>query len=122
MLSTLITALAFEPLDLPLTEPFAIATGAQHVAHNVLVRLTLADGTQGLGEAAPFPAVSGETQAGTLVALESAREHLLGQDARAWRPRPSVPWRRRCSMPWRATTGCPCGCSSAGPARRWTST
>ncbi|SEU30740.1 dipeptide epimerase [Stigmatella erecta] len=83
---TLITALAFEPLDLPLTEPFAIATGAQHVAHNVLVRLTLADGTTGLGEAAPFPAVSGETQGGTLAALASVRELLLGQDARAWRP------------------------------------
>jgi L-Ala-D/L-Glu epimerase len=83
---TLITAVAFEPLDLPLTEPFAIATGAQHVAHNVLVRLTLADGTTGLGEAAPFTAVSGETQAGTLAALQSVHEALLGQDARAWRP------------------------------------
>ncbi|ADO76010.1 dipeptide epimerase [Stigmatella aurantiaca] len=83
---TLITALTVEPLDLPLTEPFAIATGAQHVAHNALVRLTLADGTTGLGEAAPFTAVSGETQAGTLAALQSVRERLLGKDARAWRP------------------------------------
>lgn len=85
MQPTLITALTIEPLDLPLTEPFAIATGAQHVAHNVLVRLTLADGTVGLGEAAPFTAVSGETQAGSLAALRSVRERLLGRDARAWR-------------------------------------
>jgi len=83
---TTITALTVEPLDLPLTEPFAIATGAQHVAHNVLVRLTLADGTVGLGEAAPFTAVSGETQAGTRAAIESVRERLIGQEARAWRP------------------------------------
>src|SRR5688572_2079583 len=83
---TTITALTAELLDLPLTEPFAIATGAQHVAHNVLVRLTLADGTVGLGEAAPFTAVSGETQAGTLAAIQSARELLLGKEARAWRP------------------------------------
>ncbi len=83
---TIITALTAEPLDLPLTEPFSIATGAQHMAHNVLVRLTLADGTTGLGEAAPFTAVSGETQARTLAAIQSVRERLLGQDARAWRP------------------------------------
>mgnify|MGYP002648057301 CR=1 FL=1 len=86
MLPTRITALRFEPLDLPLTEPFAIATGAPESANNVLVRLTLADGTEGLGEAAPFTAVSGETQASTLAALESVREALLGRDARGWRP------------------------------------
>jgi L-alanine-DL-glutamate epimerase-like enolase superfamily enzyme len=83
---TVITALTAEPLDLPLTEPFAIATGAQHVAHNVLVRLTLSDGTTGLGEAAPFTAVSGETQARTLAAIQSVRERLIGQDVRTWRP------------------------------------
>jgi L-alanine-DL-glutamate epimerase-like enolase superfamily enzyme len=86
MNATLITDVTFEPLHLPLTEPFAIATGAQYAAENVLVRLTLADGTLGLGEAAPFPAVSGETQGSTLAALESVREGLKGQDARAWRP------------------------------------
>lgn len=86
MHATLITDLTAEPLDLPLTEPFAIATGAQHVAHNVLVRITLADGTTGLGEAAPFTAVSGETQARSLAAIQSMRERLVGQDVRAWRP------------------------------------
>ena len=83
---TVITALSAEPLDLPLTEPFSIATGAQHVAYNVLVRLTLADGTTGLGEAAPFTAVSGETQARTLAAIQAMHPLLLGQDVRAWRP------------------------------------
>jgi hypothetical protein len=29
----------FVRLDVPLLEPFGIATGAQHVAHNVLVQL-----------------------------------------------------------------------------------
>jgi L-alanine-DL-glutamate epimerase-like enolase superfamily enzyme len=82
---TLITALTVEPLNLPLTEPFAIATGAQHEARNVLVRLTLADGTVGLGEAAPFPAVSGETQEGALATGEASRALLVGKDARAWR-------------------------------------
>ncbi|OJH42297.1 dipeptide epimerase [Cystobacter ferrugineus] len=83
---TLITELRFEPLNLPLTEPFAIATGAPERADNVLVRLTLADGTVGLGEAAPFTAVSGETQASTLEAMASVRDALVGRDASGWRP------------------------------------
>ena len=86
MISTLITELRFEPLNLPLTEPFAIATGAPDMAHNVLVRLRLADGTVGLGEAAPFTAVSGETQASTLDALDSVQAEVVGREARAWRP------------------------------------
>lgn len=86
MRSTVITALEMRPLDLPLTEPFAIATGTQALAANVLVTVRLADGTLGLGEAAPFPAVSGETQAGTLAALERLRALVVGSDARAWRP------------------------------------
>jgi L-alanine-DL-glutamate epimerase-like enolase superfamily enzyme len=73
------------PLDLPLTEPFAIAGGAPSVAHNVLIRIVLADGTVGLGEAAPFTAVSGETQASTLLALREVRARLVGQDVRGLR-------------------------------------
>ena len=85
MRPTWITEVTAEPLDLPLIEPFTIATGTQLAAHNVLVRLKLADGTTGLGEAAPFPAVSGETQEGDLAAIVAARPHLLGRDARSWR-------------------------------------
>jgi L-Ala-D/L-Glu epimerase len=82
---TMIAELRFGPLDVPLIEPFAIATGAQPVAHNVLVEIRLADGTRGYGEAAPFPAVTGETQASTLAALESLRSLLVGRDMRQWR-------------------------------------
>ena len=73
------------PLDIQLNEPFGIATGAQLVAQNVLVTLTLSDGTRGIGEAAPFPAVNGETQTAVLSALHSARPGLLGLDATRWR-------------------------------------
>lgn len=69
-----------------LSEPFGIATGAQHVAANVLVTLTLSDGTVGLGEAAPFPAVNGETQGAVLSALAAASSSLSGLDARRFRP------------------------------------
>ena len=50
-------------LDIPLFAPFGISGGAQAVANNVLVTLTLADGTTGYGEAAPLPPYNGETQA-----------------------------------------------------------
>jgi L-Ala-D/L-Glu epimerase len=73
------------PWNVELTEPFGIATGAQFVAENVLVEVRLTDGTCGIGEAAPFPAVNGETQARALAAVEQAGAVLLGNDARRWR-------------------------------------
>ncbi len=82
---TTIIDIRFARLDVPLIEPFAIATGAQPVAQNVLVELRLADGTRGYGEAAPFPAVTGETQASTVDALAALRPVLVGADVRQWR-------------------------------------
>jgi L-alanine-DL-glutamate epimerase-like enolase superfamily enzyme len=73
------------PLDLELTEPFAIASGAQDAVRNVLVRVVLDDGTVGLGEAAPFPAVSGETQASALAAIEAMRPLVVGTSPGAYR-------------------------------------
>ncbi len=72
-------------LDIPLLEPFAIAGGTQPQAHNVLVTVLLADGTAGYGEAAPFPAVTGETQASTLEAAAELGGLVCGEDARGWR-------------------------------------
>ena len=74
MNATDIVSVEADPIDIQLTEPFAIAGAAPTVAANVLVRITLADGTVGMGEAAPFEAVSGETQRGSLAAIEAARE------------------------------------------------
>ncbi|HEX4478181.1 MAG TPA: dipeptide epimerase [Polyangiaceae bacterium] len=71
--------------DVELTEPFGIATGAQAMAANVLVEVELDDGTVGLGEAAPFPAVNGETQAAALAAVAEARATLVGEDAGRFR-------------------------------------
>src|SRR3954463_11931117 len=85
MIPTTISLVDATTLDIALTEPFAIAKGAPSVAANVLVRIQLADGTIGLGEAAPFTEVSGETQAGTLSAVQSVRSSLAGQDARRYR-------------------------------------
>jgi L-alanine-DL-glutamate epimerase-like enolase superfamily enzyme len=90
MIPTTITQVDATPLDMPLTEPFAIAKGAPAIAANVLVRIALADGTLGLGEAAPFTAVSGESQESSLAAIESVRSSLVGQDVRRFR---TLSWR-----------------------------
>jgi L-alanine-DL-glutamate epimerase-like enolase superfamily enzyme len=72
-------------LSVPLKEPFGIATGAQVRADNVLVRVQLGCGAVGLGEAAPFPAVNGETQAQATGALHGVAAQLLGGDVAQWR-------------------------------------
>ncbi|MFC6996561.1 dipeptide epimerase [Rufibacter roseus] len=85
MSATQIAAVRFQPLNLPLLEPFAIATGTQYNVENVVVQIELKDGTTGLGEAAPFPAVSGETQESTLLVLQELEKHLLQKDVKNWR-------------------------------------
>jgi L-alanine-DL-glutamate epimerase-like enolase superfamily enzyme len=84
--ATTITAVEAEPLDIALREAFVIATGQVESARNVLVRVTLADGTVGLGEAAPFPPSGGETQETALAALRGMTPLVVGQDAAGWRP------------------------------------
>ncbi len=83
-MQTAISEILFTPLTLPLTEPFGIATGAQARAENVLVKIKLANGITGIGEAAPFTAVSGETQASTLKACKNLQTGLIGKDIRNW--------------------------------------
>jgi L-alanine-DL-glutamate epimerase-like enolase superfamily enzyme len=83
-MNTEITEIFFEPLDLDLTEPFGISGGAQQKAENVLIKLKLANGITGIGEAAPFPAVSGETQYGTISALKGISEYLKGKKVNEW--------------------------------------
>jgi L-alanine-DL-glutamate epimerase-like enolase superfamily enzyme len=82
---TTIHALTAEQLDIALHTPFGIAGGAQDVARNVLVTAELNDGTCGYGEAAPFPAFNGETQAMALSAVGAAQSVVVGADAREWR-------------------------------------
>jgi L-alanine-DL-glutamate epimerase-like enolase superfamily enzyme len=74
-------------LELELTEPFGISGGSHDVARIALVRLTLADGTTGLGEAAPLPAYNGESIDAVLHALNAARPAWVGTDGKAWRQR-----------------------------------
>lgn len=82
-----IAACEVQPLDIPLFEPFGISGGAAAVAANVLVTLTLADGTRGVGEAAPLPPYNGETQTDALRVLRAAAAWLPGRTAttETWR-------------------------------------
>ncbi|HET9109540.1 MAG TPA: dipeptide epimerase, partial [Ktedonobacterales bacterium] len=82
---TTIVALSAEPLDIPLLEQFAIATGRISAARNALVRVRLANGVEGIGEAAPFPPSGGETQETALAAVAGMVTLLEGHDVTQWR-------------------------------------
>jgi L-alanine-DL-glutamate epimerase-like enolase superfamily enzyme len=82
---TTIRSLSAATLDIPLSAPFGIASGAQDVARNLLLTLELADGTRGYGEAAPFPAYNSETQEMARAAAAMARSTVEGADVREWR-------------------------------------
>lgn len=83
--STQIRGVTVQDLDIALHEPFGIAGGAQAVASNLLVRVELADGTIGYGEAAPFPAFNGETRESTRAAIQDVQGAVAGAHARQWR-------------------------------------
>lgn len=82
---TTIVALSAEPLDVPLLEPFTIATGRSTSARNALVRVRLSNGIEGIGEAAPFPPSGGETQETALAAVAGMLPLLEGHDVTQWR-------------------------------------
>jgi L-Ala-D/L-Glu epimerase len=85
MTRTTIQSIAVEPLTIPLLEPFTIATGSVSSARNVLITLTLQDGSVGYGECAPFPPSTGESQETALAAAQGCIDLLTGQDAANWR-------------------------------------
>ena len=66
--------------DIPLTSPFRIAIGEMKAANDLLVRVHTDQGIVGLGEACPFPPITGETQATNAAAAISIRDMLIGKD------------------------------------------
>src|SRR5579885_91087 len=85
MTGTTIRTIAVEPLNIPLLEPFTIATGSVSSAQNVLITLTLEDGSVGYGECSPFTPSTGESQETALAAARGCVELLTGRDAANWR-------------------------------------
>ncbi len=82
-----IASIEAKAFELPLTEPFGISGGTAETARIALFRVTLSDGTRGLGEAAPLPAYNGETVEHALGALPAARSLWVGKSAGAFRQR-----------------------------------
>lgn len=82
-----IVGLRARAFELELNEPFGIAGGSPERARIAAVELQLADGTVGLGEAAPLTAYNGETLEDALRAVTAAAPLLVGRDGRAWRQR-----------------------------------
>ena len=80
-----IKAVSVSPLDAEMNEPFGIAGGAKTEVNNVLVRLRLEDGSEGLGEGAPMSAFNSEDQESTLKAARGLAPRLVGRDAADWR-------------------------------------
>src|SRR5213080_3423647 len=85
MSRTTIRSVTIEPLNIPLLEPFTIATGTTTEARNVLITITLEDGSVGYGESAPFSPSTGETQETALAAAHGCAELLQSKDAAHWR-------------------------------------
>src|SRR2546428_1099660 len=85
MSRTTIRSITIEPLNIPLLEPFTIATGSVSEARNVLITITLDDGSVGYGESAPFPPSTGESQETALAAVQGCATLIEGKDAAHWR-------------------------------------
>jgi len=66
--------------NIPLTEPFRIATMEVTSAESVFIRVNTDEGLYGLGEANPSRVVTGETQAMNLAAAPDLARMLVGRD------------------------------------------
>jgi len=68
-----------QPMDIPLDDEFVISRGRVDHVESAFVRVRLEGGAEGIGEAAPFPALTGETRDETTLAILRLREGLLDQ-------------------------------------------
>jgi L-alanine-DL-glutamate epimerase-like enolase superfamily enzyme len=66
--------------DVPLVAPFRISIGEMSAANDVLIRIRTDSGLVGIGEACPFPPITGETQATNIAAAKAIRDMLIGKD------------------------------------------
>jgi len=66
--------------DIPLTSPFRISIGELSAANDLLVRVHTDQGITGIGEACPFPPITGETQSTNAAAARTVRDMVIGKD------------------------------------------
>ncbi len=81
-----ITGVDIYLFDIPLLQPFRISIGVMPSAADLLVRIRTDAGITGLGEACPFPPITGETQATNAAAARSMRDIVMGKDPLAIDP------------------------------------
>jgi L-alanine-DL-glutamate epimerase-like enolase superfamily enzyme len=81
----MIEDVTFWAIDIPITDPFVVATGARVVAENVFIRISLSNGVCGYGESAPFPEVGGEDRLSCLDALGQLARLLIGRSIQDYR-------------------------------------
>lgn len=94
-----IAAVAARPVRLPLRRPFVTALGRKSHSDNVWVRVRLADGTEGWGEASSSLAMPLQTGPRMAAALGRLGREARGRDVRdaghltreAWRSEPGTP-------------------------------
>ncbi len=79
-----IRALETSPLSVPLREPFIIATGRMDATRALLVRVTLDDGSVGIGEAAAFPPVTEEDPSSMTTAIGAVAPFVVGMNVAPW--------------------------------------
>jgi L-alanine-DL-glutamate epimerase-like enolase superfamily enzyme len=84
-MSTRIKKISYEPLNVPLLEPFTIAIGRLDYVRNVLITIELENGAIGYGEAAALEPISGENQDTIMATLATCAPLLEGRDALDWR-------------------------------------
>ncbi|MFA7573452.1 MAG: dipeptide epimerase [Lutispora sp.] len=75
-----ITDLKFEKIRIKLKKPFVVALGTIEYCETVIVKITTDEGYYGYGEGAPFSPVTGESLDTVLLALQSFKGLIIGQD------------------------------------------
>lgn len=73
------------PKELLLTETFGTAAGKLESARNAFVEVELTSGVKGWGEAAPFEAITGESQEAVLAAFNKTLPLVLGANVAQFR-------------------------------------
>ena len=81
----LVTKVEIWPVDIPITDPFVVATGQLVTAQNLFIRITLKDGSCGYGEVAPFPDVTGEDRTTSFTVAKDLAAALVGKSASHFR-------------------------------------
>lgn len=76
-----ITDIKIEKLYIPMKKPFKIAFAEQDHSENILVKIMTDEGIWGIGEAAPFAPVTGESNETVICVLNLFKQALIGMDA-----------------------------------------